>query len=175
MAYLAVCCRAGLATVFLLAVAGKAAGRRPFREFAGSIARMRVLPPRAAVPVAAVTISAEAAIAVMIMSPFQATGIVGCLLAAVLSVTFSVAVVVSLRRGNRAPCRCFGRSVTPLGARHVIRDAILLAFAAAGAVTCAAGGTAHAAGAAVAAGAGLFLGLAIAAYDELAALVFPIS
>lgn len=173
MPYLAVCCRAGLATVFLIAVAGKAMGRRPFREFAGSIARMRVLPARTAEVTAAVTLSAETVIVVLAASPVQATGVVGCLLAAVLSVAFSAAIMISLRRGNRAPCRCFGRSATPLGARHVIRNAILLTVSAIGAAACAEGGTVHAAGAAVAAGAGLFLGLAIAAYDEVAGLVAP--
>jgi hypothetical protein len=50
---------AALVTVFLIAVAGKAAGRGSFKEFTGSVAAMRVLPSRVAAA-AAVTMSAEA-------------------------------------------------------------------------------------------------------------------
>jgi hypothetical protein len=171
--YLAIGCRAGLVTVFLIAVAGKAMGRRPFREFADSIARMRVIPPRAAAGAAAVVVSAEALVVVLAASPAHAAGVAGCTLAALLSVTFSSAIAVSVRRGNRAPCRCFGRSAKPLGPRHFIRNAIVLTVSALGAAACAGSGTAHIAGAVVAAGAGLFLGLAIAAYDEVAELVTP--
>lgn len=179
MQYLAIACRAGLVTVFLLAVAGKAMGPRPFREFAGSIARMRVVPPRAATAAAAVTISAEALVVVLAASPAQATGIAGCALAASLSVAFSSAIAVSLRRGNRAPCRCFGRSATPLGVRHLVRNATMLTVSVLGAAACAGSGsgtgtgTGHIAAAVVAAGAGIVLGVAIAAYDEIAELVAP--
>jgi hypothetical protein len=40
----------------------------------------------------------------------------------------TAAVVRSLRRGQRSPCRCFGASNTPLGTRHVARNAVLAAF-----------------------------------------------
>lgn len=175
MQYLAITCRAGLVTVFLIAVAAKATDPRSFREFGGSIARMRVIPPRAATAAAAATVSAEALIVVLAATPVQAVGLAGCALAASLSVAFSSAIALSLRRGNRAPCRCFGRSATPLGTGHLIRNAIVLTVSVLGAVASAESGTGtgHGAAAVVAAGAGLVFGAAVAAYDEIVGLVAP--
>jgi Methylamine utilisation protein MauE len=171
--YVAFGCRAVLITVFLIAVAGKAASRRSLREFTGSVAAMRVIPQHAAGAAAAMTVSAEMLVIVLAAIPARAAGAAGCAMGAVLSIAFSAAIAVSLRRGNRAPCRCFGRSVTPLGARHLVRNAIVVTVSVLGAAASAGSGTAHVAGAVVAAGAGLFLGLAIASYDEIAELLAP--
>lgn len=173
MPYVAIGCRAALVTVFLIAVAGKVAGRGSFREFVGSVARLRVVRPRAATAAAVVTVSAEALVIVLAASPPRPADLAGCALAGLLAVMFSCAIAVSLRHGNRAPCRCFGRSTTPLGGRHLARNAVLLTVSAAGAATSAVGGAAHLAGVVVAAGGGLFAGLAIAACDEIAELVAP--
>lgn len=173
MPYAALGCRAVLVTIFLIAVAGKAAGRTSFREFTGSLAAMGVIPPRGAAAAAAATVSAEMLVVVLSAVPASAAGVAGCATGAVLSITFSAAIAVSLRRGHRAPCRCFGRSVTPLGSRHLVRNAIVVAVSVLGAAASSGGGALDVAGAVVAAGAGLFLGLAIAAYDEIAELVAP--
>ena len=173
MPYVAVACRAALVTVFLIAVAGKAAGRGRFREFTGSVAAMRVIPSRVAATAATATVTAEALVIALAASPVRAAGLAGCALATLLSVTFGWVVAMSLRRGNRAPCRCFGRSATPLGSRHLARNTILLAVSAAGLTASAVSGTAHVPGGVVAAGAGLVGGLAIAAYDEIAELIAP--
>jgi hypothetical protein len=171
--YVAIGCRAAIVVVFLLAVAGKVAGRGSFREFTGSVAAMRIVPPRAATVTAAMSVTAEALVVVLAVSPARVAAIAGCALAGLLSVTFSAAVAVSLRHGNRAPCRCFGRSATPLGTRHIARNAILLIVAAVGTAASLGSGVVHVPGAVTAAGAGLFVGLAIAAYDEIAELVAP--
>jgi hypothetical protein len=171
--YLAIACRAALAIVFLVAVTAKTAGRGSFSEFTRSVAAMRVVPAPAARTVAAASVTAEALVVVLTAIPARATAVAGCALAALLSVTFSGAIAVSLRRGNRASCRCFGRSVTPLGIRHLARNAILLLVSVAGAAAALGGSVVHPPAAVVAAGTGLFVGLVIAAYDEIAELLAP--
>lgn len=49
-------------------------------------------------------------------------------LACSLLAAFTAAVGVALRRGRRAPCRCFGASSTPIGPRHLVRNTALLAI-----------------------------------------------
>jgi hypothetical protein len=171
--YVAIGCRAAIVTVFLIAVAGKTAGRGSFREFTGSVVALRVIPPHAAAMAAAITVTAEALVIVLAVSPAHAAAAAGCALAAALSVTFSCAVAMSIRHGNRAPCRCFGRSAAPLGTRHFTRNAILLAVSAVGVATSITTETAHIPGAIAAGGAGLFVGLVIAAYDDIAELIAP--
>jgi Methylamine utilisation protein MauE len=173
MQYVAIGCRAALVIVFLIAVTGKVAGRGSFREFTDSIVAMRVIPTHAARLAASASVTAEALVVVLAASPFKVPAIAGCALAGLLSITFSAAIAVSLRRGNRAPCRCFGRSATPLGARHLARNVILLAVSVAGTAASLGTGGVHAAAAVVAAGAGLFAGIAIAAYDEISELLVP--
>lgn len=173
MQYVAIGCRAALAIVFLLAVTGKVVGRGSFREFTASVVAMRVIPAHAAKLAASASVTAEALVVVLMASPFKVTTIAGCALAGLLSITFSGAIAASLRRGNRAPCRCFGRSATPLGARHLARNAILLIVSVAGVAASLGTGGVHAAAAIVAAGAGLFAGIAIAAYDDIAELLAP--
>lgn len=173
MLYVAIGCRAALAIVFLFAVTGKVAGRGSFREFTDSIVAMRVVPEHAARSAAIASVTAEALVVVLTAIPARLIPTAGCALAGLLSIAFSGAITASLRRGNRAPCRCFGRSTTPLGARHLVRNAILLLVAAAGTATSLASGHAQAAGVVLAGGTGLFAGIAIAAYDEIAELLAP--
>jgi len=173
MQYIAIGCRAALVTVFLVAVAGKVAGRGSFREFTGSIAAMRVVPAHAARAGAFAAVTAEALVVVLTVIPVRAAAVAGSALAGLLSITFSAVIALSLRRGNRAPCRCFGRSAAPLGTRHITRNAILLIVSAACAAAVLGSGVVRAPGAVVAAGTGLFAGLVIAAYDEIAEVLVP--
>lgn len=171
--YVAIGCRVAIAIVFLLAVTGKIAGRDSFSEFVSSVAAMRVVPTRAAREVATASATAEALVVVLAAIPVRATAVAGCVLAGLLSVAFSGAIAVSLRRGNRAPCRCFGMSATPLGIRHLVRNAILLLVSVAGATTALGTGVVQVPAAVVAAVAGLFAGIVIANYDEIAELLAP--
>lgn len=173
MWYLAIGCRAAIAIVFLLALAGKVTGRESFGEFTASVRAMRVVPARAVGTVAAASVTAEALVVVLAVIPTTVTAIAGCGLAALLAIVFSAGIAASLRRGNRAPCRCFGRSATPLGPRHIMRNAILLIVAAAGLAATLGHQAVSAPGVVVAAGTGLFVGIVIASYDELAELLAP--
>ncbi|GAA1556420.1 methylamine utilization protein MauE [Actinomadura kijaniata] len=121
------------------------------------------LPARLLGPLAHTVIALEAAVPVLLAVP--ATRILGFGVALVLLAAFTVAIAGALRRGRRAPCRCFGASAAPLGPRHLVRNGVLLAAASAGAL--APGGAAPAAGLAVAAAAGLVAGLLIVSFDDL--------
>ena len=79
------------------------------------------------------------------------------------------AIAAALQLGRRTPCRCFGASSTPLGAGHLIRNAILAITAVAGGL--APGGHVPSAGVAVAMGAGLFAAVLIVAYEDLVYLL----
>ena len=95
----------------------------------------------------------------------------GFAVAAGLLAVFTGAIVLSLRRGNAAPCRCFGASSTPLGPRHVARNAVLVALALLGLVAALVPGPADLAGLVVAGAAGVVAGVTITAFDDIAALV----
>jgi hypothetical protein len=84
---------------------------------------LRVPAPAArALPLVEIVVGAT--LAVLLAEPWPA------LAAIVLLVAFEVVIVLRLRDGARPPCACFGsRSTTPLGARHLARNAVLLALA----------------------------------------------
>lgn len=174
MVYLAIGCRAALATVFALAVAGKVIGASAFAEFTRSVIAMDAAPRRLARPAALATVLAEGLTVVLVLIPLRPAGIAGCALAFVLTGAFSGAIARSIRSGSQAACRCFGRSSTPLGARHLVRNGLLLLVALLGLVACSAGSSAAWSGALVGAAAGLFIGLAVAGFDDIAQLLAPV-
>jgi len=130
--YFAIAVRCLIAVVFLAAVAGKVGTRARFAAFVASVHAMRLLPPSLARPVALGTIGAELAVPVLLWLP-GLTVLASALAATILS-GLAVAIGLALRRGVRAPCRCFGASVIPLGPRHVIRNSVLATLAIGGSV-----------------------------------------
>jgi hypothetical protein len=132
--YLQLACRLVLLFVFAVAVAGKLRSRRTWREFTGSV---RDLGIRAARPVAAVTIATEFAVVVSMALP----GLVraGFVLALALLAGLTGGVLVALRNGSQASCRCFGGGAFGEGAAygpsHVARNAMLGLIAAIGGIT----------------------------------------
>jgi hypothetical protein len=82
--------------------------------------------------------------------------------------------VISVRRGERTPCRCFGKSTTPLGPVHVVRNAFLVCVALLGVTGSLMSGTAELGGIAVAAVAGLVLGGLIVVLDDIVDLFRPL-
>jgi methylamine utilization protein MauE len=164
-----------IGSVFLLAVAGKLAGRDGFGAFVASVQGMRVLPPRLVRPAALLVVAAEVAVCVLLAVPAPVTRAAGFVIAVGLLVAFMIGTVTALRRGVRTPCRCFGMSTTPLGLRQVVRNAVLTAVAACGAVASVSTyGPIDPAGAAVAAVAGLVLGGLVTAADDLVELFRPV-
>ncbi|MBF6049847.1 methylamine utilization protein MauE [Streptomyces sp. NRRL B-1677] len=163
-----------IGVVFLASSAGKAAGRRSFDRFVSSVAGMQVVPVRRARPVARTVVAAEGAVCVSLAVPVPAATVVGLAIAAVLLAVFTAGIALSVRRGVRAPCRCFGASPTPLGPRHIVRNLALTAAAVTGAAAAGAGGTATPGGVAVAVLAGLLLGALVAALDDILDLFRPV-
>jgi hypothetical protein len=173
MGYLAVTGRVGLATVFVLAVAGKLIGPGAFTEFTRSVTRLTGWSGAPARAVARLTVAGEAATVVLALLPPRWCGLAGCLLGLLLTAGFTTAVGASLRRGEAAPCRCFGRSATPLGARHVLRNVVLMLIAVAGLVGQWPDPSVSPAIVLIGTAAGLFIGLAGAAFDDIVGLGAP--
>jgi hypothetical protein len=148
-------CQFLLGLVFAAAVAGKVTG---YRAFVGSVEDMGFRP---AAPIAALVLLGEIAVVALVVTVPPA----GFALAALILVTFAAAIVLSLRRGNTKPCRCFGRSTTPLGRHHVWRNVLLIAVAMLGAL--AEPGTAGPAVAVLAAVAGVIAGTLVVMLDDL--------
>lgn len=170
MAYLDVGCRVLIGLVFVVSAVTKWAAPR---EFTASLARMRVLPAGLTRPVAALVIAGETTVPVLLAFPRPTVVRLGWVLAAGLLAGFTVAIVASLRRGTAAPCRCFGRSTTPLGVRHVVRNLLLLGVVGLGLLAGTVGGSGHPGGAVVAAVAGAVVAGFVAMLDDLVALFAP--
>ncbi|MBB5874162.1 formate/nitrite transporter FocA (FNT family) [Allocatelliglobosispora scoriae] len=173
MQYVAVACRVVLAVVFVVAAVGKLSGRAAYRDFVSSLRQMRVVPSRWAGPLAGIAVAVEVAVVVLLAVPRDVAAAAGFVLAAGLLAVFAGAIGLSLRRGNTQPCRCFGRSATPLGRHHVIRNVFLIAIAVLGAVAAGSGGAVLLGPALVAALAGLIVGGLVAALDDLLYLFRP--
>ncbi|MER5579415.1 MauE/DoxX family redox-associated membrane protein, partial [Streptomyces massasporeus] len=151
MTYVAFACRILLFGVFLLALAGKVRSRTAFASFARSITDLRLFPRKVSRAAAAAVIAGEVAVLLLLVPPRTAP--LGLAAAVLLLLAFTAGIVVALRGGRRAPCRCFGASATPLGPLHVVRNLILAGTGAAGFAVMtalpAAGWPAHAGGGAV--------------------------
>jgi hypothetical protein len=173
--YLAIGIRCLIGALFLASAISKVSTRGAFGAFVSSVRGMRLLPPGRARPVAIVVVVAEFGVCVLLAVPVAAATVAGFMVAAGLLAVFAIGITVAIGRGARVPCRCFGASTTPLGPRHVARDAGLAAVAVAGAVVALSTGPVHAGGAAVAALAGLLLGGLVLAIDDIVELFLPIN
>jgi hypothetical protein len=112
-------------------------------------------------------LAAEGLIVVLVAVPWTVGS--GLALAAAVLAILTAGTGLAVARGADAPCQCFGVSASPLGRRHVVRDALLCAVAAVGSAAAGSGG-AHPAGAALSLGTGLVVSLFIVFLDDLAAL-----
>jgi hypothetical protein len=128
-------CLVGL--VFAVSAASKLRGRTAFDEFVGTTRVLAV----AIVPgyevsrdqarmIGVAVISGEIAVPVFLVVPGKAG--IGLGVAMILLTAFGMGIAAAMRRGLRTTCRCFGSSSTPLGRRHLVRNALLVAVAATG-------------------------------------------
>ncbi|MEH1125392.1 MauE/DoxX family redox-associated membrane protein [Micromonospora sp. CPCC 206061] len=174
MPYLLLFAQCLIGLTFVLSVAGKLRGGRAFRAFEESLRGMALLPGRLVRPVAAVVVAAEAAVPVLLPLPGSPFTTAGFLLGGALLAAFTAAVALVLRRGTAAECRCFGGTApAPLRRHHIVRNAALIAVAAAGAYAAWRGTATTGQAAAVAAPLGLVAALAVAYLDDLLALFAP--
>lgn len=162
--------------MFAAAVAGKLRGRGPYAGFVRAAGRLgpRWLVSRVPAGVlAGGVIAAEAAVPVLLVPP--GTARVGFALAGLLASAFAVAVLVALRRGDRAPCNCFGVSARPVGGGQLVRNVVLAAAAGLGLAAGAAGaGPLEPAGVVAAVVAGAVITAVVVAADDVAELFRPV-
>ncbi|TWD82829.1 methylamine utilization protein MauE [Kribbella amoyensis] len=130
MEYLQFGCQVLVGGVFAVSAGSKVYSRAAFADFAAATTRLTGAGTGRARQLAAGTVAAEIAVVVAlivpVLVPWGFAGGIGLL------AVFSAAIVRSLRRGQRAPCRCFGASSSPLGTQHVARNAVLAAIGALG-------------------------------------------
>ncbi|MGW3562307.1 MauE/DoxX family redox-associated membrane protein [Streptomyces sp. NPDC000941] len=123
MSYLFLGCRALLFAVFLVALTGKVRDRAAFAEFTSSIVALRLLSRRTSAGAAGAIVAGEVAATALLA--VTGTALVGLVVAIGLLVAFTTGIVMALRGGRPAPCRCFGASATPMGPIHVVRNLTL--------------------------------------------------
>ena len=115
--------RVVLAAVFAVAAWGKLTDLEGTRQAVGDFG----VPTPAAPAIAFVVPIAELTVAVLLLLG----DIIGAIGALVLLVLFSAAVGLSLARGRRPDCHCFGQARSqPVNGRTLARNAVLLALAA---------------------------------------------
>ncbi|GAB3715125.1 hypothetical protein GCM10027598_23830 [Amycolatopsis oliviviridis] len=91
--------------------------------------------------------------------------------AASLLAAFTAAIMLSLSRGERAPCHCFGKSAAPLGVPQVVRNLLVLGIALSGSVaSLVESPQGNLPGTAVAICAGLVGGLVAVRFDDIVEL-----
>ncbi|TDC01258.1 methylamine utilization protein MauE [Nonomuraea longispora] len=163
MGLLLVACQVLLGVVFAVSAFTKLRSGAAVRSFAASLV---MLPEGLRLPAACAVAAGEAVAAALMVVPRA-----GLALSAILLAGFTLAIVVSIRKGVRAPCRCFGLSATPLGRVHLVRNALLLLVVALGGTGLIySGGPPAAAGLAVAVPAGLAGAIMLIAFDDIAGL-----
>lgn len=119
MVYLEIGCQVLLALVFGWSAASKLNSRVSFRQFAVSLRPVVWSSP---IPVAVAVVSAE----VMVPPLALLVPTVGFALACCLLLVLTAGVLSVLYRRLAVQCRCFGPGTAVLGARHVIRNLLLL-------------------------------------------------
>ncbi|HEX5595853.1 MAG TPA: MauE/DoxX family redox-associated membrane protein [Micromonosporaceae bacterium] len=174
MRYLDVACRLVLATVFIVAAFTKVSGKGGWVAFVRSLRQLDQVPVSLVQPVAVAVVVVEALVVVLLLAPVRLAGSVGFALAGALLLTFTVVIGRALSRGNRAPCRCFGASNTPLGLPHVVRNLMLVCVVLLGLAGASAYGTLDVPYALLAGAVGLVAGILITAFEDIVALIRPV-
>jgi len=176
MDYAGLACAVALAGVFFVSLRGKLGANR-FRVFVATAGPLSLLPRKwrwtaatAATVAESATVVALVAGGVMaVVGAGRAVLLLGFLGAAVLLLVFTTAIGVLLRRGERAPCHCFGVRDAPLGRAQVVRNVLLLAPAVTGFLAAGSGGYA-APGVVLAVLAGASMAALLVLFDDLVAL-----
>jgi uncharacterized membrane protein YphA (DoxX/SURF4 family) len=168
MAYLALACRCLIGLVFAVSAFSKLRNRSAFREFTSWLAGLPV-PLARSRPGPVATAMAVAEVAIVVLSGLPWTAGAAQVLAALVLAVLTTGTWLAVARGAGTPCQCFGVSATPLGLRHVVRNALLCAAAVAGAAAAGAGGG-RPAGLVVSLAIGLTIALFVVFLDDLAAL-----
>jgi uncharacterized membrane protein YphA (DoxX/SURF4 family) len=124
MPYLVIGARAMLFVVFFASSTSKVRSRTAFADFADSLAGFGVRGGRLQALAAGIVITAEAATAVLVALPFTVTW--GLIAGGLIMAVFTTQASIARRRGLRPVCNCFGSSRSTLGARHIMRNGLII-------------------------------------------------
>jgi hypothetical protein len=130
--YVALTCRCVIAITFGFSVFSKIKNGAAFRDFADWLGGVPPVSRRTQLPVAVALVAGELAVTGAVIAPETVRW--GLILAVLLLTVFAAGIYAALRRGLRAPCRCFGASTTPLGRSQIVRNALLVLVAVTGAI-----------------------------------------
>ncbi len=165
-------CRFTVGTVFAASFITKVRGRAAWLSFQSWLGRLPL--PYVRLRGTSVAVAAAEAVAVVLVI-IPATATAGLAVATVLSATLTAGLYMSLIRGSREPCHCFGSSSDPLSWQHVARNVLLLTVALAGTVCSLASSAANPAqAAAMAALGGIALALCLMFFTDIMALFRPV-
>jgi hypothetical protein len=132
MSYFVIAMRVLIAGAFAVAAISKLSSTASLAAFERSLRRIGAVPASMLRPATGLVVTGEMVVPVLLLWPSTIT--IGFAVAAAMLAAFAIAVAVSMRRGLREPCRCFGASRASLGALHLWRNLALLASSATAAV-----------------------------------------
>lgn len=167
MGYVELGIRGMVFAVFAVSLATKLAGRTAFSEFVAAADAMTGVDRRLAILGGAVAVVSESGILLALAIGDGAS--VGFGAAIGVLVAFSLVLGAALARGRQVRCRCFGADGSMIGARHLVRNALLVAICSVGLLSKAAAPR-QTAGAALALTAGVIAGLILTRWDDLSYL-----
>lgn len=125
MTYIAFGVRVFFGALFLIAAATKTRRRDAWRSYLVSVAGLTTLKRGGRIRAVAMTaVAGEAAVPILMLFPTTIPW--GFALSALLLCGFSTAAVLTLRRGDRQECRCFGGSAETIRRSTVVRNGVLL-------------------------------------------------
>jgi hypothetical protein len=174
MPYLVIGARAMLFVIFVASFTSKVRSRTAFAAFADSLAGFGIRGARLQARSAGIVITAEAAAAVLVALPF--TVVWGLTAGGLIITVFTAQASIARRQGLLPVCNCFGSAKSKFGARHIMRNGLIIAVAIAGLLAEFASGRTHLAVAPVvlATGLAVIAGAGIVVWDDLAALLGPL-
>lgn len=163
-----------LFVIFIASFSSKVRSRTAFTAFADALTGFGIRGVRTQPLTAGIVITAEAAAAVLIALP--STVIWGLTAGGVIVAVFTAQASIARQRGLRPICNCFGSTGSALGARHFMRNGLIIAVAVTGLLAQFASGRTHLAAAPVvlATGIAVIAGAAVVVWDDLAALFAPL-
>jgi hypothetical protein len=156
-----------LALVFLASAVAKAGN---FGGFVAAVRQLRLVPATTPRLVARLVVAAEFATVGLLLLPAPEAGFG---LAVVLAVLFSVVIEISVRRGIRVPCPCFGASGDFLNRKQLVRNALLVVVAVVGLVSPAATGALELVEIMISVAVAGFLAAVVIRFDDVADLLMP--
>ncbi|MCM6771893.1 hypothetical protein NDR87_03630 [Nocardia sp. CDC159] len=177
MQYLAIGVNCLIGTIFLVSAFGKLARRGSLAAFTESVRGMRAVPSNMTRKLAVSIVAVEVAVCVLLANPLREARAIGLVSAAVMLAVFAVAVASAVHRGVREPCRCFGRSSTPMSYWQAGRNLVLALVAAIGAAALLSGraaDTAQFGAATIAVLGGVLTGCLVVFADHIVELFQPI-